>query len=157
MEKRWVSPGLGREGCGGAGGEWVWPKKGHTGVLANSSVSCLWWWTHTCCKVAQNYIHTRYCCCLVAETCLTLCNPVDCSPPSSSVHGISQARILEWVAISSSRGSSPPSDRICISWNWILYHWATGQTQNAHRHWHTNEYKWNRKSKMCCMYPDSTL
>ena len=43
---------------------------------------------------------------LVAKSCLTLCNPVDCSPPGSSVHGISQARILEWVAISSSRGSS---------------------------------------------------
>ena len=140
----------GRRGVGVA-------KKGHIGVLANSSVSCLWWWTHTCCKVAQNYIHTRYCCCLVAETCLTLCNPVDCSPPSSSVHGISQARILEWVAISSSRGSSPPSDHICISCNWILYHWASGETQNTHTHWHTNEYKWNRKSKMCCMYPDSTL
>ena len=43
---------------------------------------------------------------LVAKSCLTLCNLVDCSPPGSSVHGISQARILEWVAISSSRGSS---------------------------------------------------
>ena len=37
---------------------------------------------------------------------LTLCNPMDCSPPASSVHGISQARILEWVAVPSSRGSS---------------------------------------------------
>ena len=41
--------------------------------------------------------------------CPTLCYPMDCSPPSSSVRGISQARILEWVAISSSRGSSWPS------------------------------------------------
>ena len=41
-----------------------------------------------------------------AESCLTLCNPLDCNPSSSSVHWISQARILEWVAISSSRGSS---------------------------------------------------
>ena len=41
-----------------------------------------------------------------AQSCLTLCNPVDCSPPGSSIHGILQARILEWVAISSSRGSS---------------------------------------------------
>ena len=38
--------------------------------------------------------------CLVTWLCLTLCNPVDCSPPGSSVYGISQARILEWVAIS---------------------------------------------------------
>jgi len=37
---------------------------------------------------------------LVAQSCPTLCNPVDCSPPCSSVHGILQARILEWIAIS---------------------------------------------------------
>ena len=37
---------------------------------------------------------------LVAKTCLTLCDPIDCSLPGSSVHGILQARILEWVAIS---------------------------------------------------------
>ena len=43
---------------------------------------------------------------LVAKSCLTLCNPVDCSPPGSSVHGISLVRILEWVATSSSRGFS---------------------------------------------------
>ena len=41
----------------------------------------------------------------VAQSCLTLHNPMDCSLPGSSVHGISQARILEWVAISFSRGS----------------------------------------------------
>ena len=40
------------------------------------------------------------------QSCLTFCDPVDCSPPDSSVHGILQARILEWVAISFSRGSS---------------------------------------------------
>ena len=42
----------------------------------------------------------------VAQWCLTLCDPMDCSPPGSFVHGILQARILEWVAISFSRGSS---------------------------------------------------
>ena len=48
-----------------------------------------------------------FCCfCLVTQSCLTLCNPMDCSPPGSSVHGILQARILEWVAIPFSRGSS---------------------------------------------------
>ena len=46
------------------------------------------------------------CCCLVAQLCLTLCDPRDCSPPGSSVHGIVQARILEWVTISFSRWSS---------------------------------------------------
>ena len=44
-----------------------------------------------------------------------LCDPVDCSPPDSSVHGILQARILEWVAISFSRGSSQPRDRTQVS------------------------------------------
>ena len=42
----------------------------------------------------------------VTHSCPTLCNPMDCSPPGSSVHGILQTRILEWVAISFSRGSS---------------------------------------------------
>ena len=46
------------------------------------------------------------CVCLVAQLCMTLCNPVDCSLPVSSVHGIFQARILVRVAISYSRGSS---------------------------------------------------
>ena len=45
------------------------------------------------------------------QSCLALCNPMNCSPPGSSVHGIVQARILEWVAISFSRGSSQPRDR----------------------------------------------
>ena len=40
------------------------------------------------------------------QSCLTLCDPMDCSPPGSSVHGILQARILEWVAMPSFRGSS---------------------------------------------------
>ena len=46
--------------------------------------------------------------CVRAQSCPTLCNPMDCSPPGSSVHGIFQARILEWVAISYSRGFSDP-------------------------------------------------
>ena len=49
--------------------------------------------------------------CMHAQSCLTLCDPTDCSPPVSFVRGISQARILEWVAISFSRGSSPPKDQ----------------------------------------------
>ena len=54
-----------------------------------------------------------YVCC--AQSCLTLCNPMDCSLTGSSVHGILQTRMLEWVTISSSRGSSQPRDWICIS------------------------------------------
>ena len=55
------------------------------------------------------------CACSVAKSCPALCNPEDYSPPGSSVHGISRARILEWVAISFSRGSSWPRDRTPIS------------------------------------------
>ena len=59
-----------------------------------------------------------------------LCDPMDCSPPGSSVHGILQARTLEWVAISSSRGFSRPRGRTHVSWGScigrrILYHWAS--------------------------------
>ena len=63
--------------------------------------------------------------------CLSLCERMDCCPPGSSVHGISQARILEWVAISSSRGSSRPRDWTdiwvtCIG-RQILYDWGPGE------------------------------
>ena len=51
----------------------------------------------------------------VAQSCPTLCDPLDCSPPGSSGHGISQAGILEWVAISCSRGSSRPRDQTHVS------------------------------------------
>ena len=51
----------------------------------------------------------------VAQSCPTLCNPMDCSPPGSSIHGILQARGLEWVAISFSRGSSWPRDWTQVS------------------------------------------
>jgi len=61
------------------------------------------------------------------QSCSTLCNLVDCSPPGSSVHGILQARILEWVAMPFSRGSSRSRDRTHASYissigRWILYH-----------------------------------
>ena len=52
---------------------------------------------------------------LVTQLCLTLCDPMDCSPPGSSVQGVLQARILEWVAISFSRGSSRPRDQTPVS------------------------------------------
>ena len=57
------------------------------------------------------------------QSCLTLCDPMDCSLTGSSVHGTLQARILEWVAVSSSRGSSPSRD-----WTWVSYlvHWQAG-------------------------------
>ena len=52
---------------------------------------------------------------VLTQAYLTLCNPMDCIPPGSSVHGVSQARILGWVAVYSSRGSSRPRDQIHIS------------------------------------------
>ena len=61
-----------------------------------------------------------------AQSCLTLGNSMDCSPPGSSVHGILQARILEWVVMPSSRGSSWPRDQTRTSYiscigRWVLY------------------------------------
>ena len=53
--------------------------------------------------------------CVCVQLCLTFRNPIDCRPPDSSVHGIFQARILEWVTVFSSRGSSWPRDWTCIS------------------------------------------
>ena len=61
---------------------------------------------------------------------------MDCRPPDFSVHGISQARMLEWVAVSFSRGSSWPRDQThisCIGWQ-VLYHWATREAQMFGRH-----------------------
>ena len=58
----------------------------------------------------------------VAQSCLTLRDPMDCSPPGSSVHGILQARMLEWVALPSSRGSSQPRDQTqVLYYRQILY------------------------------------
>ena len=53
--------------------------------------------------------------CLVAQLCPTLWDPMDCSPPASSVHGILQARVLEWASMPSSRGSSQPRNHIRVS------------------------------------------
>ena len=53
---------------------------------------------------------------LVAQSCPNLCELMDCSQPGSSVHGILQARILEWVAFPFSRGSSQPRDQTWISY-----------------------------------------
>jgi len=63
----------------------------------------------------SDWTELNWLCMLLAQLCLTVCDPKDCSHPGSSVHGIFQGRILEWVAISSSRGSSQPRDQIPIS------------------------------------------
>ena len=72
------------------------------------------------------------CCYLLVKLCPTLlCDPMDCSPPCSSVHRISQARVLGWVAISFSRGYSWPRDQNHISCigRWILYTEPPGKPQ----------------------------
>ena len=65
--------------------------------------------------------------CTVTKSCPTLYDTMDCNLPDSSVHGISQAKILEWVSIPFSRGSSQPRDQTHVSWigKWILYHCTT--------------------------------
>ena len=67
--------------------------------------------------------------CSVAQLCPTLCSPIDYKPLGASVHGILQARILEWAAMPSSRGSSWSRDWTHVSFiqRWILYHWVTGE------------------------------
>ena len=68
--------------------------------------------------------------CMCAQSCPAPCDYMDHSPPGSSVHRILQARILEWVSIPSSKGSSWPRDSTCVSCigRRILYNWATGES-----------------------------
>ena len=69
----------------------------------------------------------NHCVCIVAQSCLTLCDPMDCSPPGSSVNGILQTRILKWVSMPFSRGFSQPRDRtqvFCIAGKFFTV-WAT--------------------------------
>ena len=81
-------------------------------------------------KGHEQDVRAASCCCLVAKSRSSLCDHMDCDTPGSSVHRISQARILEWVAISFSRISSrlrDPRDQTHISCigRQILYRWAT--------------------------------
>ena len=82
--------------------------------------------------------------CLVTQSCPTLCNPMDYSPLGSSVHGFLQARILKWVVMPSSRGSSQPRDWTQISHiaGGFFTVWTTREAQNPHQarseHQHRN-------------------
>ena len=81
---------------------------------------------HACNGIRPMRIYV--CACVLSHfSCVWLCNPMDRSPPGSSVHGISQARILEWVAMPFSRGSSQPRDQTQVSYiscidRWVPYH-----------------------------------
>ena len=67
------------------------------------------------------------------QLCLTLCKPMHCSPPGSSVHGIFQARILDWTAMPFSRGSYQPRDRTHISYVSCIGRWVLYQTNVTRR------------------------
>ena len=69
--------------------------------------------------------------CLVAQSCSTLCDPLDCRLPGSSVHGILQARILEWAAVPSDRGSSQSGDQTQVSYivGRFFTSWVTKKAQ----------------------------
>ena len=92
--------------------------------------------THTnMCMLTHTYVYM----CLsskvkVAQSCPALCDPMDCSPPGSSVHLISQARLLEWTAISFSRGSSRPRDQtqVCLPQWQVLYHLSHQGSPSKH-------------------------
>ena len=62
-------------------------------------------------NVSHSYVNVNK----VTQSCSTLCDPMDCSLPGSSVHGIFQAIVLEWIAISFSKGSSQPRDQTWVS------------------------------------------
>ena len=80
---------------------------GSASVTPGQPVQCLLYCLPSFSALAYLFFFFSLCgCCLVAKFYLTLCDPMHCSPPGSSVHGILQARTLEWVAISFSRGSS---------------------------------------------------
>ena len=101
-------------------GRWPW-SPGRSGV---HQVSSLWSYSFTLLFTLSSFQKVLVHVVVQSLTHVWLfCSPMGCSLPGSSDHGISQIRILEWVAISYSRGSSWPRDRTCISW--ILYHWAT--------------------------------
>ena len=69
-------------------------------------------------------------CVWITQSCLTLCDPTNCRPPGFSVHGILQARILEWIAIPFSRGSSQARYRNLVSCRFFTV-WATGKTSSC--------------------------
>ena len=97
---------------------WINEEKHVSIQLARDSVSYA-----TAAKATQQLV--------LVSKCLTLCNPMDWSPPGSSVHGIPQARTLEWVAIPFSRGSSQPRDQTQVSCieGWFFTIWATREAQ----------------------------
>ena len=123
-------------------------------MVARRVYTSEWTWSREVGMEAIGTLLKRFCCGEVGEKylecykrpllaapqsvqlCLTLCDLMDCNPPGSCVHEIFLTRILEWVAMPSSRGFSWSRDRTCVSFisclgRWILYHWATGEAQET--------------------------
>ena len=107
--------------------------------------------TYLTCLLLDHIVFMGKSSCLVVQLCLTLCYPLNCSLPGSSVHGISQLRILEWVAIFFSKWSSQSRDQTCISWfssiaGRFLTCWAIGKA-----HWEEYVYL-NYDYSKCQLY-----
>ena len=90
------------------------------------------------------------CCCLVTQSCLIVCSPMEWGPPGSSVRGIFQARILEWVAISFSRGSSQPRNQtriFCIA----DIHFTVWATREAILSTNSTYFSWCNNTTETCI------
>ena len=98
-----------------------------------------------CLLLGRKAMTNQVCGCLVAQSCQTLCSPIDGSPLDSSVHGVLQARILGWISVSFSRGSSLPKDQTwvsCIAGRFFTI-WVTREAHvyiYTHTHTHTHKY-----------------
>ena len=88
---------------------WPWEIHGLYSLLGHKELDSTEWLS-----LSLTFMITM--CAKSLQSCPTLCHPMNCSPPGSSFHGVLQARVLEWVAVPSSRGSSPPRDQTCISY-----------------------------------------
>ena len=117
------------------------------GSSPSSSLCSFWGFQKSCCETKSNHItphcfpivyrikyklwglvHRTFHEVIVIQSCPILCDLMECSPPGSSVRGILQARIMEWVAISFSRGSSQLRD-----WTWVSPHYRQTLYQLSHR------------------------
>ena len=98
--------------CGG-----FWPQSKNKSLFQKLYVkSQVLLWVCVCvCVCVYVCVYVCVSACSATQSCLTLCDPMDCSLPGSSIHGILQARILEWGAISYSRGSSQSRDWTHVS------------------------------------------
>ena len=112
-------------------------KKKDNKMVISCEFSLNWPWNYEETQAFGSSPNNDLCYCwLVAKSCPTLCNPMDYSQPGSSVHEISQARILEWVANALLQGIFPTqgTNPYLLHCRRILYHWATGEGQQWSSH-----------------------